>query len=293
MMLKEKSSPWAKMKYLYVLPVAAIAVTAFARPEISKTVEEISVTKISALSAIVETNVAKSAVRAVPADTVAPAKSKRDGKVKIHDQNGNSSTVYDAVEVMPEFIGGISALMKYLQTNIRYPESAQKADISGLVVAQFIIDEKGDVTEPEVIRSLSEDTDAEAIRVIEAMPKWKPGMEKGKVVPVRYTIPISFNLEGVDSSLKGTIMRIDGKNGSIDEANPLIIIDGKEATSLTMQALSQDNITDVTILKDKSAIELYGEKGKNGVILIKLKKDSQLNDSTDVKVYKIEVPQDK
>jgi TonB family protein len=101
---------------------------------------------------------------------------------------------FDVVEQMPEFPGGSIELMKFLSENIKYPEAASKAGTQGRVVAQFIVEADGSITNVKVLKKVSDEIDAEAVRVINAMPKWKPGMQKGKAVRVKYTIPVSFRL---------------------------------------------------------------------------------------------------
>lgn len=102
--------------------------------------------------------------------------------------------IFVIVEKMPELIGGMEALNK----EIRYPEMAIKAGIEGRVVVQFVIDKQGSVQDPVIIRGVGGGCDEEAIRAIKKM-KFKPGMQRGKPVPVRYSIPISFNLKSVNS----------------------------------------------------------------------------------------------
>ena len=84
--------------------------------------------------------------------------------------------------------------MKYLSMNVRYPEVAQKAGLQGRVVVQFVVEADGSISNANVQRGVSEELDTEAIRVIEKMPKWTPGMQNGKAVRVKYSIPISFRL---------------------------------------------------------------------------------------------------
>ena len=265
MMLKEKSSPWARLKYLYVLPVAAIAVTAFARPEVSDKVEKISSVKVNDLAAIVETKVAESA-----GDTTKPADVKYVPAEVRKQLKG--TPVFELVEEMPEFPGGgMSALMGYLKDNMRYPASAKEKGTQGRVTVQFVVDKDGSIKEPKLLRSVDKDMDAEALRLISNMPKWKPGRQKGQPVAVKYTVPVMFSLD--DDKLEKTSsangITVEGYAGNGKE--PLYIVDGKEVTPSVMSALDPDKIERVTVLKDKSATELYGEKGKNGVLLITLK----------------------
>ncbi len=103
--------------------------------------------------------------------------------------------VYEVVENMPEFPnGGMTALMKYLSNNIRYPEAAHKAGIQGRVTVQFVVGKDGSIGNVSILRGVNADLDAEAIRVISSMPKWKPGTQKGEPVKVKYTVPVMFRL---------------------------------------------------------------------------------------------------
>ena len=109
------------------------------------------------------------------------------------DDNGN--TIYEVVEQMPEFPdGGQSGLMDYLKKNIQYPEAAKKAGVQGRVILQFVVDKDGSIDNVSVLRGVNPDLDKEAIRVVSNMPNWKPGMQKGKPVRVKYTVLIAFSL---------------------------------------------------------------------------------------------------
>lgn len=103
--------------------------------------------------------------------------------------------VFMVAEQMPEFPGGMKKLLKFLQDNLKYPESAMKNNVQGRVIVQFVIEKDGTPTEFKVLRSVDPDLDAEALRVMKAMPKWKPGMQKGQVVRVKFTVPVSFKLQ--------------------------------------------------------------------------------------------------
>ena len=104
--------------------------------------------------------------------------------------------VFTVVEVMPEFPGGQGALLKFLATNVRYPESAVKNGIEGRVSCSFVVGKHGAISEAEVIRGVSPELNEEALRVINSMPVWSPGKQRGKVVNVKYTVPVTFRLSG-------------------------------------------------------------------------------------------------
>ena len=103
--------------------------------------------------------------------------------------------VFMVVEQRPEFPGGMKELMTYLKDNIKYPKAAQDKKVQGRVIVQFVVEKDGTPTEFNVIRSVDPTLDAEALRVMKEMPKWKPGMQKGQAVRVKYTVPVSFKLQ--------------------------------------------------------------------------------------------------
>ena len=103
--------------------------------------------------------------------------------------------VYDVCEEMPTFPGGQAALMKYLSENIKYPKAAEKAREQGRVVVSFTVEKDGAVADVKVVRSVTPALDAEAVRVIKAMPKWGSGKQDGQLVRVRYNVPVSFKLQ--------------------------------------------------------------------------------------------------
>ena len=107
----------------------------------------------------------------------------------------NTEEVVSAVEVDPEFPGGIEALYKYMADNVKYPEKAKADGTEGRVIVTFVIEKDGSVTNAKVLRGVSEEIDAEALRVVSAMPKWKPGTQLGTPVRVQYNLPIYFKLK--------------------------------------------------------------------------------------------------
>ena len=110
------------------------------------------------------------------------------GKAKERD-------VYTAVETMAEFPGGMEELLQYLKTTITYPESAIKEHVQGRVIVKFVIEEDGTVADAEIIKGVSPGLDAEALRVVNNMPRWIPAKVKGKAVASNFTLPVNFSLE--------------------------------------------------------------------------------------------------
>lgn len=102
--------------------------------------------------------------------------------------------VFDTVEQMPEYPGDMQAMIEFLQANMKYPEDAAKQKVEGRVMVQFVVETDGSISDVHVAKQVFPSLDAEAIRVVQAMPKWTPGKEKGKVVRVKYNLPIVFRM---------------------------------------------------------------------------------------------------
>ncbi len=113
---------------------------------------------------------------------------------KPQEEENEPQGVFDVVENMPEYPGGAPEMMKYLATNVKYPEEAFSKGIEGRVILTFIVEKDGSISNVKVAKSVNEAIDAEAVRVVESMPKWKPGKQNGKEVRVKYTIPVTFRL---------------------------------------------------------------------------------------------------
>ena len=155
-MTKNKSSQWNTLRALVVVPVIALALLAFANPK-TETADELVVVA--------------------------------------YEQDNVSQDVYETVEQMPEFPGGMEAMMRFLQQNIQYPANAAKNKVEGRVILQFVIEKDGQIGEVKIARSVDPELDAEALRVVKSMPTFIPGRHNGKAVAVWYTIPISFKLQ--------------------------------------------------------------------------------------------------
>ena len=487
MMIKKKSNPWARMKYLYVLPLAAVAVAAFARPEVSNKLDEISSVKVNDLTSIVETigvenedSVSKNqrfpAVPVTETDTVArlpiklevgkkplfvidgkpfgtylslddidaskvesatlldkteamklygekakdgalvitskhPERNKvhhgvqfnvpstsdkkfkvsgqvveypshkpvpgasiiirgttmgtladKDGRFELQVKEGDvliisyvglqttsvpvqkafesnwvihlreeiqsmdemtvvamapeekqqavktepvktekgEEVIFQVVEQMPEFPGGMGEAMKFLAKNMKYPVAAQQAKIEGRVIVQFVVERDGSVSDVKVMRGVSPELDAEAIRVVSMMPKWIPGKQRGKAVAVKYTMPIMFRLQTPEPKKEEAFqinLRVDkdvtredvdmvkdhlGNSFSVvpivlddDRKNPIIIVDGEVKEGMNLSQISPATIKSISVMKNEAAIAEYGDKAKDGVISIVTKKNEE------------------
>lgn len=178
MMNKQKSKSIGQLKYLLFIPVAALLAAACAGNSEPKTA--IVMDKDGTREVVIdEQTVEQMEEMAAKQDKVA---------------KGNPE-VYDMVEQAPQFPGGPQALMKWLGENVRYPVAAQEAGVQGRVICQFVIQADGTVGETKILRGVSPELDAEALRIVKAMPAWTPGMQDGQAVNVRYTLPVTFRLQ--------------------------------------------------------------------------------------------------
>ena len=253
MMLKEKSNPWARAKYLYILPLAALAVTAFARPEVSAVADEISAVKV--IAPAVHDSIQPNVQPAVAAPS-------------------------SALDQMPEFPGGMEALNTYLRNNIRYPQEAQKAGIQGRVIIQFIVSKDGSITDAEVVESVDPQLDAEGLRLIKNMPRWKPGMQKGQAIRVKQTLPIRFAFTKTSDKPENS-NSIFLKNGSYNSSlkDVILLVNGQEVSPEIFRAIDPQRIQSVSVLKDQASLAKYTtDKSKTGIIQVKLKKEEQASD---------------
>ena len=388
MMIKKKSNPWARMKYLYVLPLAAIAVAAFARPEVSNELNEISSVKVNDLASIMKTDEVKSVENSseekfklsgqvmsanmkkpvigasiVVRGTTNGTLSDADGKFELQVKKGDvlvvsyiglqtqslpvetqanlvvwmkddvqsmeemvvvgmvpkeeaasasqivpnakpvvqDGEIFTVVEEMPQFPGGMGEAMKFLAKNIKYPAVALQNKIEGRVIVQFVVKENGKVADLKVVRGVTPELDAEALRVVGLMPDWIPGKQRGKAVAVKYTMPITFrlsspapkeeaasapsmmhlnvekgasqaNVENVKNQVRSQVngMAVRGAEGK----SPLVVVDGKEV-GYGASLISEIPIGDIqliSVLNEKNSIAKYGEKAKDGAIEITTKK---------------------
>ncbi len=201
-----------------------------------------------------------------------------EGEVEASAQESPADDAFDVVEQMPEYPGGPKALMEFLNNNVQYPAEAEKAGIQGRVIATFVVEKDGSISNAKVVKSVDPLLDAEALRVIGAMPNWKPGMQNGKVVRVKYTVPLSFHLDGGGEEIDhlcredGTIVEIDIEKGDTTIVKPLFIVDGKVMDGKKVYSINPKTIERYYMQNGQEAIDKYGEKAKGGVVLITLKK---------------------
>lgn len=170
MMNRHSTNPWARLRVLLMLPAVALSVI-FASACKQDATEE----------TILQDN----------AETVNP----KDIVYIEMEPEETLDDVFMVVEEMPEFPGGTMALLEYLRSNIKYPKECRDNNIQGRVLVSFIVGKDGKITNPEIVLGVDPALDAEAMKVVAAMPEWKPGTQKGEKVRVQYTIPINFRLD--------------------------------------------------------------------------------------------------
>jgi len=274
MMNKQKSHNAGKLKYLLVAPLTLLLVAGSNAQTIMKAAN---------VSIQVQPTLPDTRAENAQASDATGAVEIQPSEIVNETQPATNDPVFDVVEVMPQFPGGEKALMKFLGDNIHYPDDALKANIQGRVILQFIISSKGKVTDPKVIAVMEhkskvhidlndsryESLKKEALRMALSMPAWNPGKQGGKAVAVKYTLPISFAIQGDDKPASST----SNLNSTPMKDRPLVVLDGKPMDeNYDLNAIDPKNIESISILKDKSATDIYGEKGKNGVVVITSKK---------------------
>lgn len=172
MMLKPKSGKWTVLKSIFVLPLAIVAIAAFARPEVKSASHDLEAVQLKDI--LPDTP---------PLEELAP------------QINPEDTVIFPVVQFMPEFPGGMVELMNYISSNVRYPAEALAAGIEGRVTTMFIVEKDGTISNAQVLRGLEPSLDAEALRVIRSMPIWKPGRQGEKPVRTRYTVPVNFRIQ--------------------------------------------------------------------------------------------------
>ena len=183
----------------------------------------------------------------------------------------NTGKTFDVVEEMPQFPGGPAALFEFISENIQYPKDAEKAKLQGRVIVTFVVKKDGSITDAKVVKSVAPSLDAEALRVINAMPNWAPGKQGGQPVNVKYTVPLTFRLNGNDNKEVAQIS--NAGSDALSAGETFFVIDDKPATAEEVKKIDPKTIDHMDVLKGESATKLYGEKAKHGAVLIFTKKN--------------------
>ena len=269
MMCKEKSKKWRCAKALYIVPVAAIAALAFTTVEPVNATESETLPKGSEIVANNEKETVEKIAEAIPVT--------------------DDDKVYQVCEKAPEFPGGGSAMVKFLAENIKYPADAMEAGKEGKAFVQFVVRKDGSINDVKLIRSTGDASlDAEALRVINSMPKWNPGVQGGKPVNVQFMIPIVFKCQ---KQQPVTMTKLDDK-GSVVAPNVddmAIVVDG--ALYESMEKIKSEDIESITVVSiDKlpaEEVEKCRARGKKGVIYIELKKKATASPVGNEAVYTV------
>ncbi len=275
MMLHKKSERRSLLKLLALIPIVGLALALNARTVTDYVYDEPQKqqpVKKGKKAGTIKVN--GQDIKVVEQDDIVTV----EGEVEAPAQESPADDAFDVVEQMPEYPGGPKALMEFLNNNVQYPAEAEKAGIQGRVIATFVVEKDGSISNAKVVKSVDPLLDAEALRVIGAMPNWKPGMQNGKIVRVKYTIPLSFHLDGGGEEIDhlcredGTIVEIDIEKGDTTIAKPLFIVDGKVMDGRKVYSINPKTIERYYMQNGQEAIEKYGDKAKGGVVLITLKK---------------------
>jgi TonB family protein len=185
MLNKSKSRPLARLKYLYVLPISALAIVAFARSEVSNPFMP-SNNQLQYLNEMIVTGY-------VPQKT---GQADVDEKIKTGTVKRETTTPMNGI---PSYLTGKSEALKFFARNTKYPISALKAKVEGRVLVKFVVERDGSISDIDIYKGVSPDLDAEAIRVLNMMPKWIPDKQKGEKEAETFIMPISFRLESIDT----------------------------------------------------------------------------------------------
>jgi len=202
----------------------------------------------------------------------------KDGIVVITTKNATTEEeIFYMVDEMPTFNGGDAAkeFRKYIAKTLKYPETAEKNRVSGKVIVQFAVNERGQVEDAVVVRRVDPALDKEALRVVNSSPKWTPGKHEGKAVKVQFTFPFNFVLQDsdADGKEKSATVVLKQKDGS--EANPVYVVDGEVVDNI--ESIDSENIESLEVYKGYSEnplIEKYN--AKDGLIVITTKEGAKL-----------------
>lgn len=288
MMKIKRTNPMQKAKIAFVLPLAAMTVAAFASQKVENLSEKVE-QESEAFSSVSDNPV----VRAVSETTrVAAVKVQED---KALEEATSLSMASDTAETksgkefpcipetFPQFPGGHVALFEYLSKNIKFPKSKENEDVKVRVVTTFTVEKDGSITDAKIVRSQGEAFDNEALRVINGMPKWIPGMQNGKAVSVKYTLPITFSTTDSDKKIK-SVRTIDmNDNGGkqpegkvvsrkvemFSSEDFVLVVNGKVVEALN--GIKPSDIEKVDVKKDAETMKKYNAEGKQGVMLISTK----------------------
>lgn len=288
MMKIKRTNPMQKAKIAFVLPLAAMAVAAFASQKVENLSEKVE-QESEAFSSVSDNPVVRAvgetahvaAVKVQEDKALEEASSMPMAKDTAETKSGKEFPCIP--ETFPQFPGGHIALFEYLSKNIKFPKSKENEDVKVRVVTTFTVEKDGSITDAKIVRSQGEAFDNEALRVINGMPKWIPGMQNGKAVSVKYTLPITFSTTDSDKKIKSvrTIDMYDNggkqpegkvvsrKAEMFSSEDFVLVVNGKVVKALS--GIKPSDIEKVDVMKDAETMKKYNAEGKQGVMLITTK----------------------
>lgn len=290
MMKIKRTNPVQKAKIAFVLPLAAMTVAAFASQKVENLSEKVE-QESEAFSSVSDNPVVRAvgetahvaAVKMQEDKALEEASSMPMAKDTAEAKTGKKMPCTDNPEMFPRFPGGHIALFEYLSKNIKFPKSKENEDVKVRVVTTFTVEKDGSITDAKIVRSQGEAFDNEALRVINGMPKWIPGMQNGKAVSVKYTLPITFSTTDGDKNIK-SVRTIDmNDNGGkqpegkvvsrkaemFSSEDFVLVVNGKVVEALN--GIKPSDIEKVDVKKDAETMKKYNVEGKLGVMFISTK----------------------
>ena len=290
MMKIKRTNPMQKAKVAFVLPLAAMTVAAFASQKVENLSEKVE-QESEAFSSVSDNPVVRAvgetarvaAVKVQEDKALEEASSMPMAKDTAEVKTGKKMPCTDNPEMFPRFPGGNIALFEYLSKNIKFPKSKENEDVKVRVVTTFTVEKDGSITDAKIVRSQGEAFDNEALRVINGMPKWIPGMQNGKAVSVKYTLPITFSTTDSDKKIK-SVRTIDmNDNGGkqpegkvvsrkaemFSSEDFVLVVNGKVVEALN--GIKPSDIEKVDVKKDAETMKKYNVEDKQGVMFISTK----------------------
>ena len=290
MMKIKRTNPVQKAKIAFVLPLAAMTVAAFASQKVEKLSDKVE-QESEAFSSVSDNPVVRAvdetarvaAVKVQEDKALEEASSMPMAKDTAEAKTGKKMPCTDNPEMFPQFPGGHIALFEYLSKNIKFPKEKEKEDVKVRVVTTFTVEKDGSITHAKIVRSQGEAFDNEALRVINGMPKWIPGMQNGKAVSVKYLLPITFSTTDSDKKIK-SVRTIDmNDNGGkqpegkvvsrkaemFSSEDFVLVVNGKVVEALS--GIKPSDIEKVDVKKDAETMKKYNVEDKLGVMFISTK----------------------
>lgn len=290
MMKIKRTNPMQKAKVAFVLPLAAMTVAAFASQKVENLSEKVE-QESEAFSSVSDNPVVRAvgetarvaAVKVQEDKALEEASSMAMAKDTAEVKTGKKMPCTDNPEMFPQFPGGHVALFEYLSKNIKFPKSKENEDVKVRVVTTFTVEKDGSITDAKIVRSQGEAFDNEALRVINGMPKWIPGMQNGKAVSVKYLLPITFSTTDSDKKIKSVRTLDMNDNGGkqpegkvvsrkaemFSSEDFVLVVNGKVVEALN--GIKPSDIEKVDVKKDAETMKKYNVEDKQGVMFISTK----------------------